>query len=158
MNGSIRAGNMRTGLPYTTYSTTGDITGQKTGVSVLALSICRGVRQTAEIFLVGLGTGAFLAYKIGRSWSSFRLCGSPEVSCSSYEDLRADIAVNDRWLLNAVKNPVSSASCNIQTPPVEISWLASANSLQALLYNCGFFQGLEATVLELLLKSLPGEV
>lgn len=156
MNGSIRAGKMRTGLPYTTYSTTGDITGQKTGVSVLALSICRGVRQTGRDLLSG--PGAFLAYKIGRSWSSFRLCGSPEVSCSSYEDLRADIAVNDRWLLIAVKNPVSSASCNIQTPPVEISWLASANSLQALLYNCGFFQGLEATVLELLLKSLPGEV
>lgn len=111
-----------------------------------------------QVLSVGLGTGTFLAYNIGRHWSSFRLWDHLEVSCSSSEDLRAYIAVNDSWLLNAVMSSVSFASCNIQTPPVGISWLASANSLQALLYNCGFFQELEATVLELLLKFLPREV
>lgn len=50
VNGSIHAENMGTGLPYTTHSTTGDITGQKkTGVSVFTLSICRGIRQTGLI-------------------------------------------------------------------------------------------------------------
>lgn len=61
VNGSIRAGNVRTGLPYTTYSTTGDITGQKTGVSVLAVSICRGVRETGRDLLSGFRSWRILS-------------------------------------------------------------------------------------------------